>query len=128
MQGQRHAAHVLAFIYTHGEIPRDENGKRYHIDHECHNDDVNCPGGVVCMHRRCCNPAHLKAKLGRENNEAANEPHKRGHYKERCAKDHPFDEENTGWMPPRRPGERKRRYCKQCNRDNARRQKEKRQA
>lgn len=29
------------------------------VDHQCHNGDRSCPGGTICQHRRCVNPAHL---------------------------------------------------------------------
>lgn len=28
------------------------------IDHRCHNEDPDCPGGTTCSHRRCINPDH----------------------------------------------------------------------
>lgn len=31
------------------------------VDHLCHRNDGSCPGGLECLHRRCINPAHLKA-------------------------------------------------------------------
>lgn len=30
------------------------------IDHRCHNEDQDCPGGRTCEHRRCVNPGHLE--------------------------------------------------------------------
>lgn len=31
------------------------------VDHVCHNQDSQCPGGKTCKHRRCQNPAHWEA-------------------------------------------------------------------
>lgn len=93
------------------------------LDHTCHNADPDCPGGSACIHRRCCNPAHLEPKVHRDNQEAADEPRGRGRFKKECAKGHPYDDENTGWMVRGKRGGQVRngreRYCKQCNRDKA---------
>ncbi|WP_448319251.1 hypothetical protein [Streptomyces sp. CO7] len=29
------------------------------VGHLCHDQDLSCPGGPGCSHRRCANPAHL---------------------------------------------------------------------
>jgi hypothetical protein len=41
------------------------------VDHDCHNRDSTCPGGVDCPHRRCWRPDHLRAATRSENVRAA---------------------------------------------------------
>ena len=55
-------AHRLAWESVNGPIPDGID-----IDHMCHNVDPNCAGGDSCLHRRCCNPAHLDATTRRIN-------------------------------------------------------------
>lgn len=47
--------HRLVYELLRGPIPA-----RAQLDHRCHNDAADCPGGAECRHRRCCNPAHLE--------------------------------------------------------------------
>lgn len=57
-------AHVVAWRLTYGRpVPV---GK--HLDHTCHTADPACPAGAECLHRRCCNPAHLEPVTVGENN------------------------------------------------------------
>lgn len=44
-----------AYEYFVGPIPDDEE-----IDHTCHSRSTDCPGGELCQHRACVNPAHLE--------------------------------------------------------------------
>jgi hypothetical protein len=37
------------------------------LDHLCHTRDFSCAGGVQCLHRGCCNPAHLEQVTFSEN-------------------------------------------------------------
>jgi len=55
-EGRYIPPHKFAFLLSGGTIPH-----RYHIDHNCHNLDMSCSGGPQCVHRRCCNPRHLRA-------------------------------------------------------------------
>lgn len=48
-------AHRVVYELLVGPIP---TGKQ--LDHQCHNQDKSCPGGVTCRHRRCVNPGHLE--------------------------------------------------------------------
>lgn len=45
-------AHRVAFFLTYGYMPDDS------ADHQCHNADPDCKGGVTDPHRACCNPGH----------------------------------------------------------------------
>lgn len=66
VNGGFRAAHRLAYVEAHGPIPVG-----YQVDHECHNQDMTCPGGPTCLHRQCTNPEHLAAKTRVENVRAA---------------------------------------------------------
>lgn len=55
-------AHRVAYELFVGPIPDG-----LHIDHLCHNRDLNCQQGRECLHRRCCKPEHLEAVTPAEN-------------------------------------------------------------
>ncbi|WP_433379404.1 hypothetical protein [Streptosporangium sp. CA-115845] len=48
-------AHRYSYILEHGSVPHG-----LVVDHACHV-PASCAGGPTCLHRRCVNPAHLKA-------------------------------------------------------------------
>lgn len=101
-------AHRYAYETLVGPIPA---GKV--LDHQCHNRDATCPGGV-CQHRTCVNPAHLEAVTQGEN--LANSPHtvnRASLMATHCPSGHPYDEHNTG-----RDGTD--RTCKTCKREKTR--------
>lgn len=80
--GGKHRTHVLAWELENGEVPvNPETGRKFDVDHECHNQDVSCPGGPACLHRRCGNLRHLKVKTPQANKDAADEPRKRGRFR-----------------------------------------------
>lgn len=76
----------------------------HEVDHGCHNDDATCVReGADCLHRRCGNPAHLRALPRLVNGQLG---------KQRivtCPKGHAYDEDNTRVTGGRR-------FCKACNR------------
>lgn len=112
----RHSAHVYAYIVTNGPVPVG-----LFLDHTCHNGDMSCLGGKECLHRRCCNPAHLEAITNTENLRRANAPRGRGNQKTHCAHDHLYDEANTMWIKKIRNGKTyNTRMCRTCNRERAR--------
>lgn len=55
-------AHRWSYEAFIGPIPEGMQ-----IDHLCHTDDTECPGGRDCVHRRCVNPEHLEAVTASEN-------------------------------------------------------------
>lgn len=76
------------------------------VDHTCHN-RADCRGGPTCLHRSCCNPAHLEdvphrlnVQRGRAGTIEAS--------RDACPRGHPYDELNTYTNPS---GSRK---CRQC--------------
>lgn len=88
-------AHALLWIIERGEIPLDDSGRKMHLDHECHNHDVTCPGSDRCLHRRCGNLAHIVAKPRKANLDAADEPRKRGRFRTHFDCGCEITEENT---------------------------------
>lgn len=54
--GRERLAHRRAYEEAYGPVPSG-----WTVDHECHNADATCPGGV-CAHRACVEPLHLEAK------------------------------------------------------------------
>jgi HNH endonuclease len=79
-------AHRFAWELANGPIPDGAT-----IDHVCHN-GTDCAGGVTCLHRRCCNPAHLEPvsmaeNVARSHNARGNRTH--------CPQGHEYTPENT---------------------------------
>jgi len=120
--GGNRRAHAVAWEIANGhEVPHDpETGRKFDVDHLCHNKDVSCAGGITCPHRLCCNPAHLAVKTTALNKDSADHPRKRGIFREQCKNGHEFTEENTIWThrsKPRpgkikiRPSEKRCRTC-----------------
>lgn len=113
IEGKTHHVHRVAYEWIVGPIPPG-----LHIDHDCHNTDLNCGGGPTCIHRRCINPAHLKPRTCKDNllvspftvvgiNAA----------KTHCPKNHPYDEENTRF---KKQAGRFHRACRECGREEVR--------
>ena len=93
--GGTQTAHSLLWEIVRGEVPRDESGRKFHLDHECHNEDTSCPGGSTCLHRRCGNLEHIVAKARKANLDAANEPRARGRFRTHFDCGCEITEENT---------------------------------
>lgn len=51
-----------AWVLINGPVP---DGME--LDHRCHNDDLRCPGGRMCLHRACGNPGDLDLVTPSEN-------------------------------------------------------------
>lgn len=98
-------AHRVSYELTVGPIPDDSD-----LDHTCHRPE-DCPGGSLCPHRRCVNPAHLRPVTNAENHRAdrISSLHRD---KTHCPQGHEYTPENTKRIPSR-PNAR---YCRECHR------------
>lgn len=97
--------HRAMFVLTYGPIPE---GKQ--IDHLCHGE--GCPPGI-CEHRRCANPAHLRAVTLVENAARGNDPRRVAHREDRCLRGHPRSESSL------RVGTNRVSHCRACRREAA---------
>jgi hypothetical protein len=65
------------YVYTYQLVWMAANGRRLEpgetVDHECHNRDKTCRGGVSCPHKMCHKLSHLGIKTGGRNNRAKEE-------------------------------------------------------
>ena len=101
--GEMVLAHRAAYEHFVGPIPEGMT-----IDHECHNADETCPGGITCQHRRCVNVEHMVPKTATENALASpHAPANRTH----CPQGHPYSEENLYVYP-----DGAARSCRTCKR------------
>jgi len=105
--GKVSQAHRSAFEALVGQIPDGLT-----LDHRCHNNDINCPGGLNCHHRACVNTAHLEPLTHRENILRGRNHVARQAKQTRCVRGHAFSGANTYWKV-RRDG-RKYRTCRLC--------------
>lgn len=92
--GRPRPAHQVAWFLATGEWPQGD------VDHECHNRDATCPGGLACPHRRCVNPAHLRVVPRKMNPRASRltQPSINA-AKTHCVNGHAFDPANTYIRP-----------------------------
>lgn len=105
-EGRQVHAHRVAHILFKGPIPEGMD-----VDHQCHNRDLSCKGGVTCPHRRCVCPDHIEAVTEKEN---VRRGRRANSLKTHCAQGHEYTEENTWWYKKRGL---KWRHCKTCNRE-----------
>lgn len=94
-------AHRVSFEAFVGPIPDG-----LELDHTCHTEDQDCPGGIDCRHRACVNPAHLEPVTSVEN--VARSVGSNG-TKTKCPAGHAYDESNTYVTPA---GTRQCRTCR----------------
>lgn len=95
-------AHRAAYEYAVGPIPA---GKI--LDHICHIPEL-CTLGVLCPHRSCCNPQHLKPVTHLENSDPSRAVRDRGPRVSACPRGHEYTPENT------RTDVRGGRHCCEC--------------
>ena len=80
-------------------------------DHLCHTNDLACPGGKTCPHRRCVNPAHLEVVTRGENARRSRKIQAQLAITH-CPQGHEYTPENT-WIYNRM------RSCKKCAQERA---------
>jgi hypothetical protein len=80
-------AHRWAYATFVEPIPEDHG-----LDHLCHTQDLTCPGGRACEHRRCVRPDHLEPVTSAVNTRRGGNARKT-----HCPNGHPYDEKNTWW-------------------------------
>lgn len=95
-------AHRAAYETLVGPIPGG-----LPLDHTCHNGS-GCPGGDGCLHRRCCNPAHLEPVTLLENVRRGESFAAKKRRQTHCIHGHEFTGENT------LIGARGMRVCRVC--------------
>jgi hypothetical protein len=113
--GSRVLAHRAAYSLTYGPIP---DGLQ--IDHTCHTESTDCPGGPTCIHRRCFNPSHLEAVTPRENALRSLGYAAVNALKTHCVHGHEFTPENVLWRRRSNAPHRIWRQCRICLRDTKR--------
>lgn len=107
--GRTVGAHVFAFQLAYGPVPDG-----HQVDHACHN-GTDCPGGRACVHRTCCNPAHLEAVEPIENQVRS---HCMRGNQDHCPNGHEYTAETTRFLPDR--GRNGWRICLLCEQDRGR--------
>jgi hypothetical protein len=102
-------AHRALYELMVGPIPSG-----LQLDHVCHGRDLGCPGGDICKHRACVNPAHLEPVTGRENVLRSQSLAATNALKTHCKRGHEFTPENTYLQSYR---DRVMRSCLTCRRE-----------
>ena len=113
--GEKIGAHRASYLLTYGTIP---DGLQ--IDHTCHTESIDCPGGDTCIHRRCINPSHLEAVTPRENTLRSRGLPALNALKTHCIHGHEFTPENTKWRRRSGAPHRTWRQCRTCHRQYSR--------
>ncbi len=55
-EGHYETGYVRSCVARNGPKPADPDGTlKWNVDHVCHTEDLTCPGGNRCEHRRCMN-------------------------------------------------------------------------
>lgn len=108
VDGKRSYGHIAMYELFVGPIPEGMT-----IDHLCHTNDPDCPGGSDDPHRLCVRPDHLEAVTLEENKRRGRSPAAVHARKTHCPQGHEYTEENTYWVMhngKRRPSRR----CRIC--------------
>jgi hypothetical protein len=98
-RGQR--AHRAVYEFLVGPIPAGMT-----LDHLCHTRATECPGGALCLHRRCVRPNHLEPVPMAENlDRSPLAPATINKQKTHCHRNH---------LLPETPNKTGRRPCPEC--------------
>ena len=104
VENKSYLLHRLAYeVFTGLTIPVGMQ-----IDHQCHNEDPDCPGGPSCLHRRCFNPDHLVVATPQENTYRGKSTAAKNRSKTHCSRGHEYTEANTHRVGTKR-------FCRACN-------------
>lgn len=109
IKNKSYRIHRLMYLIVTGFVNDDLD-----LDHTCHK-PVSCPGGIMCQHRRCCNPSHLDPVTNIENlhrghgNSASLVARKS---RQCCKNGHLYTAENTAISNGAR-------VCRKCQRERA---------
>jgi hypothetical protein len=101
--------HRAAYVALIGPIPTGMT-----LDHLCHTNARNCPGGRSCLHRRCANPWHCEPATNVENVMRGNSVPAQRARQTTCKQGHPLIGANLYITP------RGHRHCNECRRMNQR--------
>lgn len=101
--GSARVAHRVLYEIFMGPVPGG-----LELDHTCHTEQLDCPGGQ-CVHRRCVNPYHLEPVTSAENKFRGRSPIAANAFKTHCPQGHEYTDDNTYRKPSN--GQR---VCKQC--------------
>jgi hypothetical protein len=101
-------AHRLLYEILVGPVPDG-----LELDHTCHTEALDCPGGQ-CIHRRCINPNHMEAVTPAINKLRGRSPIAANAFKTHCPHGHEYSEENTY---RKANGQR---ICRECRRVQSR--------
>lgn len=97
-------AHRALYEILLGPVPEGME-----LDHTCHTEALDCPGGQ-CIHRRCINPHHLEPVTSEENKRRGRSPMAANALKTHCPHGHEYSEDNTYQKP------NGHRICRECRR------------
>lgn len=86
--GRNQALGAHRFMYERFREPIPDD---LELDHLCHTNDPDCPGGGGDPHRRCVNPAHLEPITGPTNTLRGKAFAAANAAKETCPEGHPYD-------------------------------------
>jgi hypothetical protein len=109
--GRNGYAHRAVYEHFYGPIPPG-----LQVDHRCHNEDPDCPGGPTCPHRACVNHEHLQLATPSENISAGRTAvTTRAYYaaKTHCKNGHRYTPETESFV---KNGSGTRRRCLICMR------------
>lgn len=100
---RRMCGHRAVYELIVGPVPPG-----FFLDHLCHSNDRECPGGQTCRHRRCVNPSHLEVTTAAANKERGRSGPALNAKKTHCPQGHPYSGSN---LIITSNGQRKCRVC-----------------